>query len=89
MSEKVWSEEAWNDYLFWQTQDRKTLKRINLLIKDIERNGPATGIGHPEPLKDNLHGYFSRRINSKDRLVYKVNNDGQLLISQCRSHYDE
>ena len=87
MSEKVWSDEAWEDYLYWQTQDKKTLKRINLLIKDIERNGPSSGIGHPEPLKNNLQGFYSRRINGKDRLVYQVNNS-QIYIFQCRSHYD-
>lgn len=72
MSEKIWSDEAWEDYLYWQIQDKKTLRRINLLIKDIERNGPASGIGEPEPLKENLKGYYSRRINAKDRLIYKM-----------------
>ncbi len=85
---KIWSDEAWEDYLYWQTQDKKTLKRINALIKDIDRNGPTEGIGNPEPLKGNLQGYFSRRINEKDRLVYRVEN-GQLLIAQCRNHYDD
>ena len=84
----IWSDEAWEDYLYWQTQDKKTLKRINALIKDIDRNGPTEGIGNPEPLKGNLQGYFSRRINEKDRLVYRVEN-GQLLIAQCRNHYDD
>ena len=83
---KIWSDEAWEDYLYWQTQDKKTLKRINLLLKDIDRNGPMEGIGEPEPLKENLQGYFSRRINEKDRLVYRI-KDGQLLIAQCRGHY--
>lgn len=85
---KIWSDEAWEDYLYWQMQDKKTLKRINALIKDIDRNGPTEGIGNPEPLKGNLQGYFSRRINEKDRLVYRVEN-GQLLIAQCRNHYDD
>lgn len=85
---KIWSDEAWEDYLYWQTQDKKTIKRINALIKDIDRNGPTEGIGNPEPLKGNLQGYFSRRINEKDRLVYRVEN-GQLLIAQCRNHYDD
>ena len=88
MSEKVWSDEAWDDYLYWQTEDRKTLKRINQLLKDIERNGPLIGIGEPEALKGNLQGYFSRRINGKDRLVYKVEDD-RILISQCRGHYND
>ena len=83
---KIWSDEAWEDYLYWQTQDKKTLKRINMLIKDIDRNGPMNGIGEPETLKENLQGYFSRRINEKDRLVYRIENN-QLLIAQCRGHY--
>ena len=72
MSEKIWSDDAWADYLYWQTQDKKTLKRINMLIKDIERNGVSSGIGEPEALKGNLHGEYSRRINEKDRLVYHI-----------------
>ena len=88
MSEKVWSDEAWEDYLYWQTQDKKTLKRINQLIQDIERNGSLVGIVEPEALKKNLQGYYSRRINGKDRLVYKVNGN-QIYISQCRGHYED
>jgi len=83
---KIWSDEAWEDYLYWQTQDKKTLKRINALVKDIDRNGPLEGIGEPEALKGNLQGFFSRRINEKDRLVYRIEN-GQLHIAQCRGHY--
>ena len=86
MSEKIWSDEAWDDYIYWQMQDKKTLKRINLLIKDIERNGPLVGIGEPELLKGNLSGYYSRRINEKDRLVYSIEN-GNIYIAQCRGHY--
>ncbi len=82
---KIWSEEAWEDYVFWQAQDKKTLKRINLLIKDIERNG-FSSLGKPEPLKGNLSGFWSVRIDEFNRLVYKI-QDNQLLISQCRSHY--
>ena len=88
MSEKIWSDEAWEDYLYWQTQDKKTLKRINMLIKDIERGGPLYGIGEPEALKNDLQGYFSRRIDAKNRLVYKLEN-GQIYIAQCRGHYDD
>ena len=88
MSEKIWSDDAWADYLYWQTQDKKTLKRINLLIKDIERNGVLSGIGEPEPLKGNLQGEFSRRINEKDRLVYHTEGD-RLYIVSCRGHYDD
>ena len=79
MSEKIWSDDAWDDYLYWQTQDKKTIKRINHLIKDIERNGPLTGIGEPEALKGYLQGEFSRRINEKDRLAYHI-EDGRIYI---------
>ena len=88
MSEKIWSDDAWNDYLYWQTQDKKTLKRNNLLIKDIERNGSMQGISEPEPLKGDLQGEFSRRINEKDRLVYHI-EDGRIYISHCRGHYGD
>ena len=79
MCEKIWSDDAWDDYLYWQTQDKKTIKRINHLIKDIERNGPLTGIGEPEALKGYLQGEFSRRINEKDRLAYHI-EDGRIYI---------
>lgn len=82
---KVWDDEAWEDYLYWQKQDRKTLKRINDLIKDIDRNG-YDGIGKPEPLSGDLSGYWSRRIDNKNRIVYKIMDDS-LLIIQCGSHY--
>jgi toxin YoeB len=82
---KVWSDEAWEEYLSWQTQDRKTLKRIHLLIQDIDRNG-YDGIGKPEPLKHELHGFWSRRIDEENRLVYRIHN-GQIEIAQCGSHY--
>ena len=88
MSEIIWSDDAWEDYLYWQTQDRKNLKRINLLIKDIERNGCLTGIGNPEPLSGNLQGEFSRRINDKDRLVYHMENN-RIYIAHCKGHYDD
>lgn len=83
---KIWFDEAWEDYIYWQTQDKKTIKRINMLVKDIERNGAETGIGKPEPLRENLNGYWSRRIDEKNRLVYKVEND-ELQIISCREHY--
>lgn len=83
---KIWTDEAWDDYVYWQTQDRKTLKRINLLIKDIERN-PFDGIGKAEPLKYNLSSYWSRRIDDTNRLVYQV-EDGKLYIISCRFHYE-
>ena len=70
---KIWSDEAWEDYLYWQLQYKKTLKRINLLIKDIERN-QNEGIGKPEQLKGNLQGFWSRRIDEKNRLIYRIKN---------------
>lgn len=82
---KIWDETAWADYLYWQTQDKKTLKRINELIKDIERNGNS-GIGKPEPLKGNLSGLWSRRIDECNRLVYRIKED-MLEIISCREHY--
>ena len=81
---KIFSDDSWADYLYWQTQDKKTLKRINALLQDIERNGHQ-GIGNPELLKG-LNGYWSRRINEKDRLVYKIVDDS-IWIAQCRTHY--
>lgn len=88
MSKKIWSDEAWDDYLYWQSQDKKTLKRINQLIKDIERNGCTTGIGKPEPLSEDLQGEFSRRIDEKNRLVYHMIDDC-IYIAQCRGHYND
>ena len=79
------TETGWADYLYWQTQDKKTLKRINQLIQDILRND-NNGIGKPELLKGNLSGWRSRRIDNTNRLVYRINNH-QLEISQCRGHY--
>jgi len=81
----LWSENAWDDYLYWQTTDKKILTRINDLIKVIKRD-PFKGIGDPEPLKYNLTGYWSRRITIEHRLVYKV-EDNQLSIAACRHHY--
>ena len=81
----VFAEKAWEDYLFWQKNDKKILKRINTLIKEIARE-PFEGIGKPEPLNHALSGYWSRRINDEHRIVYKV-QDGSLLIAQLRYHY--
>lgn len=78
-------EDAWRDYLHWQNKDKKTLKRINQLIKDIQRN-PFDGIGKPEPLKFDFSGLWSRRINQEHRLVYEVRDD-EIIIVQCRYHY--
>ena len=85
---KTWTEQGWDDYLYWQTQDKRTLRRINDLVKDIERNGVANGIGKPEPLKGDLQGFWSRRIDEKNRLVYNQASDGALCIVACRGHYD-
>ena len=84
---KIWTDVAWEDYLYWQTQDKKILKRINKLILDIERNGNMHGIGKPEPLQYDLQGYFSRRIDDQNRLVYVVDDAGLNIIS-CRYHYE-
>jgi len=82
----AWTEEAWKDYIYWQTQDKKTLKRINKLLDDIRRNDPFKGIGKPEPLKENLSGFWSRRIDDTNRLVYAVDEEHITVIS-CRYHY--
>ncbi|EHL31548.1 Txe/YoeB family addiction module toxin [Legionella drancourtii] len=80
-----WAEHGWEDYLYWQVTDKKTLKRINTLIKDISRH-PFEGIGDPEPLKHNWAGYWSRRIDREHRIVYKA-IEGAIYIVQCRFHY--
>lgn len=84
---KIWSETAWNEYEYWQTQDRKTLKKINSLLKDIERNGELNGTGKPEALKGELSGYCSRRIDECNLLVYRI-KDETLEIISCRGHYE-
>jgi toxin YoeB len=81
----AWAEKAWEDYIYWQQKDKKLLKRINTLVKDIKRQ-PFEGIGDPEPLKHNWSGYWSRRIDREHRLVYKVTDDA-IIIAQCRYHY--
>jgi len=81
----IFSENAWEDYLFWQKNDKKILRRINNLIIDIQRN-KFKGLGKPEPLKHNLSGYWSRRINTEHRIVYKIESDA-ILIAQLRYHY--
>lgn len=82
----LWEDRAWDDYLYWQAQDRKTLKRINTLISVIKRN-PFEGLGKPEPLKGNLSGYWSRRIDDFNRIVYFERHDIIYIVS-CRGHYD-
>ena len=81
---KAWQDEAWEDYLYWQKQDKKTLNKINQLLKDIDRNG-YKGIGKPEALTGNLSGFWSRRIDNKNRIVYRIKNN-QIEIVQCGSH---
>lgn len=85
MSNVTFTEHAWEDYLFWQTQGKQELRRINALLKDIQRN-PFDGIGKPEPLKGPLSGCWSRRINAEDRLVYSV-AEGTIIVRQCKGHY--
>ncbi len=81
----VFAEQAWEDYLYWQKTDKKLLERVNTLIKDVTRS-PFSGIGKPEPLKNALSGYWSRRINEEHRIVYKI-VDGSVFIAQLRYHY--
>ena len=83
----LWEDRAWEDYLYWQGENKKTLKRINLLIKDITRN-PFTGIGQPEPLKHNLSGLWSRRIDLENRIVYLTDNETVHILA-CRGHYED
>lgn len=82
---KVFSDYAWEDYLQWQGEDKKILKKINEIIKDIDRNG-YEGMGKPEPLRHDLTGYWSRRITEKDRLIYKI-EDNTIYIIGCKGHY--
>ena len=84
---KIWSQEAWKDYLYWQENDKNILKRINKLILDIERNGYDC-IGKPEALKGNLSGLYSARIDGKNRLVFRISN-GAIEIAQCKTHYGD
>ena len=85
---KIWFDEAWEDYIYWQQQDKKTLKRINALLKEIEREN-FKGIGKPEPLKGELSGFWSRRIDDKNRLVYRVIADRDIEIISCSGHYED
>ena len=83
---KVWHEEAWEEYLYWQKQNEKILNKINKLLEDIDRNG-YNCIGKPEPLKHSLSGYWSVRIDNSNRIVFKINNN-YIEIVQCKTHYD-
>lgn len=84
---KIWSDKAWDDYLYWQTQDKKTLKKVNQLVKDIERSN-FEGIGKPEALKGNLSGFWSRRIDDANRLIYRINGEFIDILS-CKGHYED
>jgi toxin YoeB len=88
MNDINFTEHAWDDYLYWQTQDRKTLKRVNLLLKDILRNG-YDGIGKPEPLHGDKSGYHSRRIDDSNRLIYRILESGAIEINALRTHYGD
>ncbi len=87
MSKITFSEDAWDEYLYWQAQDKKTLKKINELLREIQRT-PFAGKGEPEMLRGNRSGLWSRRINQKDRLVYEVENN-MIMVLQCKNHYDD
>ncbi|OFY32920.1 MAG: toxin YoeB [Bacteroidetes bacterium GWF2_38_335] len=82
----VFVDESWEDYLYWQTTDKKMASKINSLLKEISRN-PFSGIGKPEPLKHKYKGFWSRRIDGEHRLIYSVKGD-EILIAKCRYHYD-
>ncbi len=83
----LWDDRAWDDYIYWQNQDKKTLKRINALVRDIQRDR-YNGIGKPEPLKENLAGWWSRRIDDENRIVYKEENEA-IIIASCKGHYED
>ena len=86
---KIFTDKGFEHYVYWQTQDRKTLKRINDLIKSIERDGFGEGIGKPEPLKNEWAGHWSRRIDEKNRLIYRVDENGNIIIDSCKGHYNK
>ncbi len=85
---KIFTDNGWSDYLYWQSQDKKTLARCNELLRDIDRNGMSKGIGKPESLKGDLSGWWSRRIDDTNRLVYRIDN-GNLVVLSCRFHYSK
>lgn len=88
MSNLVFLPEGWEDYLYWQGQDKKTLRRINQLLQDISRNS-VKGLGKPEPLRGNMTGWWSRRIDDTNRLIYRMQGNGNIEIAQCRGHYND
>ena len=88
MNDLTFDSEGWNDYLYWQMQDRKTLKKVNSLIADIKRNGALQGIGKPELLKHDKSGLYSRRIDEANRLVYEMSGN-QIIVKSCKGHYED
>jgi toxin YoeB len=84
---KIWEERAWDEYIYWQQQDKKTLKKVNQLLKDIDRNG-YKGLGKPEALSGDLAGFWSRRIDDANRIVYRIKEE-KVEIAQCKGHYDD
>lgn len=89
MSDLTFDSEGWNDYLYWQMQDRKTLKKVNSLIADIKRNGALQGIGKPELLNHDKSGIYSRRIDEANRLVYSIDETQNIRIISCKGHYED
>ena len=85
---KIWSDIGWHDYEYWQEENRRIVKKINSLLKDIERNGADDGIGKPERLKGDLSDFYSRRIDDEHRLVYRITDEGFLEIASCKGHYE-
>ena len=84
---KLWADRAWDDYLYWQQQDKKIVRKINELVKDIERNGVSKGTGKPEPLR--YREAWSRRIDHENRLIYNIDDNGSLWIISCKGHYND
>jgi len=89
MNDLTFDDDAWDEYLYWQSQDRKILKKINTLLEDIKRNGAMQGIGKPEPLKHDKSGLFSRRIDEANRLVYQIDEQQNIKIVRCKGHYKD
>ena len=89
MNDLTFDAKGWSDYLYWQTQNRKTLKKINNLLEDIKRNGVMHGIGKPEPLKHEKSGLYSRRIDEINRLIYTIDESSNIKIISCKGHYED
>lgn len=89
MNDLIFDPKGWEDYVYWQMQDHKTLKKINKLLEDIKRNGVMQGIGKPEPLKHDQSGLYSRRIDEKNRLVYSIDESQNIKINSCKGHYND